>query len=163
MSIFDQNPPDDAVQTFELCRCRPRQPLNFTIAQREVRGLWTHWFGGKTIGCCNTNACEACGENTKRTWTGHVIGRRHEDDRYIIAIFTKPVWLILRSKACEVDGLLALRVSLQRLTGRGNGPIYTQTAGRDKEITEYAPWKLEKVLMRLYADNANKRDLRLDT
>lgn len=162
MVSFCNDPRGDSVQVFELCRVRLREPLNFTAVQREVRGLYTHWYGGKTIACCRTANCEACGENVKSTWAGHIIGRRHCDDKYVIVIFTKPVYEVLKKKKCEQNGLLALRVSLVRMGGRENGPIAVQTGGHDKEVMEYADWRLEKVLMRLYADNANKRDFKLD-
>lgn len=161
MSMFQNDPNDDCVQVFELWRPRLRHPLNFTACQRECRGIFTHWFGGKTIACCRTANCEACKENTKSTWTGHIIGQRHEDDKFGIAIFTKPCWQVLKQKRCEREGLLGLRIQLVRMGGRENGPIATNVGGRSTEGTEYAPWRLEKVLMRLYADNANKREVPL--
>lgn len=162
MSIFDQEPSDAYTICYEICRPRPLSPLNVTIAQREYRGVWTHWFGGKTIACTRLPECPACNENCKCTWAGHIIGRRHEDDKYVLVVFTKPSLQRMNEGRQEGTGYLGLRVRFTRLGRKQTGPVSVYTAGHDRSIEEHAMSVTEKICLRLYADNANKREVKLD-
>ena len=125
--MFVHHPETDTLYCFPIVRPRPRNPLSFTIVTREWRGLNTHWFGGKTVGCCQPAMCEACEVNVKKTWQGHLLGVRHEDDQLILVIFTGPVVAFLKGISRPKAQLVGAAVRLTRMGGRNTGPICRST------------------------------------
>lgn len=160
--MFTHDPGDDAQHCFEIVRARPNHPLKMTVATRDYLGLWTHWWNGKTICCPGALGCEACEENVKRVWFGHFIARRHEDDRYVLSVWTQPCRKLIESKRRSETGLLGLRVMLARAGRRPTSPVIVTCGKFETGGREFEEKTLVKVLMRLYADNANEQNARFD-
>ena len=153
---FDNRPKTEEMYCFPIVRPRHRHPVAFTVCTEALRGCWTHWFGGKTIACSAPMVCNACKVNVKKTWAGHVLAYRHEDDQLIMVVFTLPVKEFFQGHEDPRGSLMGLSCRLVRMGGRETGPIAAIYLGRDEGRKEQSIVVLEKVLNRLYADNANQ-------
>jgi hypothetical protein len=158
---FENNPTSDEMYCFPIVRPRHKKPLAFTVATRCLRGVYVHWFGGKTIACCSPATCEACEANVKRVWTGHVLGYRHCDDQVCLVPFTLPTKEFFAGHAWDHDEIFSVSVRLVRMGGRESGPVACIYLGRDRDRTMIKMEVLETILERLYADNANKRTVQI--
>lgn len=159
--IFINDPSTADMHCVPIVRTRHKNPLSFTIATRELRGCYTHWFGGKTIACCLPAMCEACEVNVKKTWQGHLFGYRLNDDQLVLVVFTLPVKRFLVSIVRSDSGLYGQTVRFVRMGGRETGPIGCTWLGKDFDREQINMTALEKVIGRLYADNGNKQTVLL--
>lgn len=159
---FTNDPPTEEQYCFPIVRPRLRNPITFTVGCKELRGCYTHWYGGKTIACCSPAMCDACELNVKQTWQGHVIAHRHEDDHLVLVVFTLPVKQFFKKHLCQSDGVFGVSCRLLRMGNRETGPIGCQYLGRDTDRPVVSLIALEKVVTRLYADNGNQREVHLE-
>jgi hypothetical protein len=153
---FDNTPSSDEMYCFPIRRPRHRHPISFTVCTEELRGCWTHWYGGKTVACAQPMLCDPCEVNVKRTWAGHVLAYQHGDDQLIMVVFTLPVKEFFQGHMDKYGNIMGISCRLVRMGGRETGPVAAIYLGRDKDRTQQSIVVLEKVLHRLYADNANK-------
>lgn len=158
---YDQNPTTDDSHCVPIVRPRLRHPISFSVANHDFRGLYTHWFGGSTIGCSSPATCEACEHNVKRVWIGHMLAYTLEDDRLVLISFTSPSVKIIRRYTRERNGIFGLKLRMVRMGGRETGPVGVSFLGHDDDRDRVTMSALEKILLRLYADNANRREVRL--
>lgn len=158
---FDNDPSSDEMYCFPIIRPRHRQPICFTVCTEALRGCWTHWFGGKTIACAAPMQCEPCSVNVKKTWAGHVLCYRHEDDQLCMAVFTLPTKAFFARHEDLYGSILGMSCRLVRMGGRETGPVAAVYLGRDEDRKKQKMSVLEIVLERLYADNANQRKVNL--
>lgn len=158
---FDNHPASDEMYCFPIVRPRHKHPIDFTVATEALRGCWTHWFGGKTIACSRPMRCEPCEVNIKSVWAGHVLGYRHHDDQLIMVVFTLPVKEFFEGHQDKYGNIMGLSCRLVRMGGRETGPVAAIYLGRDKDRVQQPIAVLEKVLNRLYADNANSQTVLL--
>lgn len=158
---FDDNPQNDEMYCFPIVRPRHRHPIAFTVCTETSRGCWTHWFGGKTIACSLPNQCEPCMVNVKRTWAGHLLAYRHEDDQIIMVIFTKPVQPFFVRHQDPQGHIMGVSCRLVRMGGRETGPVAAVYLGRDKDRQPQRMSVLETVINRLYSGNANKHKVKI--
>lgn len=159
--VFENHPAAADSYCFPIVRPAPKNPVALTVAVKQFRGLYTHWFGGKTIGCSHPGTCDACEHNVKRVWAGHLIGRRHSDDRYVLATFTSPCVAFFRQHERPHEDIFGMRMSFFRVGDRITSPIGCRIHGWDPNECAFGMNVLEKVLIRLYADNANRREVDL--
>lgn len=153
---FDDHPPAAESYCYPIVRCKPRYPLKVTLLQRQITGLWTHYWGGKTIACTGAKYCEACKEGCKLTWAGYILARRHDDDHKILCAVTRPVKTELDSMEDTRHALFGLRIRLIRVGRNLNSPVKCECFGRDLMNEEVPKTVTEVIMMRLFADNANK-------
>lgn len=158
---YDNDPTCEELYCVPIIRPRNRHPICFTVCVQGLRGCWTHWFGGKTIACNYPMACPPCDVNVKRTWAGHVLCYRHEDDQLCMAVFTKPTKTFFKGHEDPVGSIMGISCRLVRMGGRDTGPVAAVYLGRDVDRTEQKIGNLEKIMERLYADNANQRKVTL--
>jgi hypothetical protein len=76
-----------------------------------------------------------------------------------MVIFTLPVKEFFKGHEKDDGGIFGISCRLVRMGGRESGPIACVYLGRDQGRTMIKTPVLEKVLRRLYADNANKREV----
>lgn len=158
---FDNDPLHADPHCYPIVRCRPKQPLRITLLQVSFRGVWTHYWNDKTIVCGGDENCDACKQNLKLAWIGHILARRHQDDRTVLCPVTRPVASDLKQHKREEHGLLGLRVCLSRVGRRTTSPIATQVFGRDMAVDEIPVMVTERIMMRLYSENAGLNTLEL--
>lgn len=158
---FHNNPPTDEMYCFPIVRPRHRHPICFTVATEALRGCYTHWYGGKTIACSAPMLCDQCEVNVKKVWAGHVLAYRHDDDQLVMVVFTLPVKEFFDGHQDKFGNLMGVSCRLVRMGGRETGPVAAVYLGRDENRVEQKMCVLERVLNRLYADNANKQKVSL--
>lgn len=158
---FDDDPVTEEMYCFPIIRPRNRKPISFTVATSSLRGCYTHWYGGKTVACCQPAMCDPCEKNVKRVWQGHLLGYRHEDDQLCMIVFTLPVKEFFKGHARDDGGIFAMSCRLVRMGGRETGPVACVYLGFDEHRSIIKMSVLEKVITRLYADNANKQKVTL--
>ena len=105
--------------------------------------------------------CDPCKVNVKKTWAGHVLAYRHDDDQLIMVVFTLPVKEFFEGHQDKYGNIMGVSCRLVRMGGRETGPVAAIFLGRDVGRTQQPMAVLEKVLNRLYADNANKQKVML--
>lgn len=155
--MFCNDPPESETRCYEICRARPRNPLRVCVLNTTYLGVFTHWWNDKTIACPGKPHCEACESNVKVVWFGHFIVRRLDDDKEVLAVFTQPCLKVVNSMWRDGIGLFGARLQFQRVGKRPTSPLYVTTGGHEDGEIETPMVILEKVLTRLYADNANKQ------
>ncbi len=152
----DDHPPKAESYCYPIVRCRPRYPLCVTLLQREFSGLWTHYWNGKTVACTGAMYCEACKVYVKEIWAGYIIARRHSDDQKVICAITRPVFTEIDAMMDSKHELMGLRLRLIRVGRLATSPVKAECFGRDFDDEEVPKTVMEIIIMRLYADNANK-------
>lgn len=155
--LFVNDPPTTEMHCIPIVRPRKNNPLSVCCATRELRGCWTHWFGGKTIACCKPAMCDACEVNVKKTWCGHIVAYRLCDDAIVLVPFTLPVKQFLVGIQRTDYGLFGQQFRLTRMGGRETGPVGCTYLANDFGRTEVRMSALEKIVSRLYADNSNQQ------
>lgn len=158
---FDNDPVNEELYCVPIIRPRHRKPISFTVGTPNVRGVWTHWFGGKTVACNAPDDCAACEVNVKRIWAGHVLAYQHVDDAVCLVSFTLPTKDFLQMHETADEGLFGISCRLIRMGGRETGPVAGLFLGMDYDRPRLVMKRLEKLLNRLYADNANQRTVNL--
>ena len=156
---FDHDPPPADSHSYPIVRCRPRKPLSVTFVQSMISGIWTHYWGGKTIACVAPEQCDACDAKCKSTWCGYMIAQRHEDDKRVICALTRPVKTNLDQFLDRKHQLFGLRVRIVRVGVQPTSPVKVEVFGRDLLQDQIDTKVTLHIMYRLYADNANKKVL----
>jgi hypothetical protein len=78
-----------------------------------------------------------------------------------MVVFTLPVKDFFKGHESDDGKVFSMSCRLVRMGGRETGPIACVYLGRDKARRMLKMSVLETVLSRLYADNANQRDVNL--
>lgn len=156
---FDNSPPAADSHNYPIVRCKPRNPIRATLLQRSISGLWTHYWNKRTIACTGEKQCKACKEGIKDIWVGYILARRHEDDKKVLLAVTRPIKTELDEFLDSPQRLFGLRCRFIRVGKRDTSPIKVEVFGRDlmNEVIETSITL--HIMMRLFADNANKKTI----
>lgn len=133
-------------------KCR----IDTVILTRELAGVQTHWFGGKTIACCGTDNCPACQANFAPIWKGFFVGYGMRSGNKALVMVTGGAYENLAVHVQHEKGLFGLRVVISRKGIRKNSPMTLATCGRCDEYPEYPQKALYNMVRRVFAANANK-------
>ncbi|GAG62728.1 unnamed protein product [marine sediment metagenome] len=71
MMFHEDAPASEITKPLPLIRPKAEKPLNTIILAKRWVGLYTHWWGGKTVRCPDTG-CRACDRNIARIWKGFI-------------------------------------------------------------------------------------------
>lgn len=154
---FDHNPPPADSHCYPIVRCRPKQPIRATLLQRQISGVWTHFWNGKTIACPGAEECEACKQGVKDIWCGYIIAMRHDDDKKVMLALTRACKTDLDDFLDSSHKLAGLRVRIIRVGVRPTSPIKIEVFGRDLMHDMIETSVTMHIMSRLYLGNANKK------
>lgn len=154
---FDNSPPPADSHLYPIMRCAPRRPLKVVLLQKEISGVWTHYWNGKTIACAGLDYCDACKQGVKEIWAGYILAKTLDEDKTVMCAVTRPVKTSLDKYWGEKFGLFGLMIGLMRVGSRATSPIAVKVGARNVMHDEIDSKVTRRIILRLFADNANKK------
>lgn len=144
--------PKDALNTPQVIRVKPGQPLRVNLVCREYVGCDTHYWGGHTIACPMNRDCKACQAGLMPVWGGFIFATAWNFDRVGLLALTPVVAANLQLHIKGSVGLLGMKVALTRKTKAANSNISTFFHGYDSDCKEETQLRLINRVRVLFKD-----------
>jgi len=151
---------DDEVEP----NCHPALPIIVAKWNKEVRailicrswkGVNTHWYGKHTIACCGTEACPACDVGMAPVRKFYIAARSLRDNNQAILMITPGAAISIHHHRRLETGLLGMEVILGRAAKRNTAPMTARCVNYHPDTSEFGQERLERVILRIFAANAN--------
>lgn len=145
-------------------------PLPIVIAQwnKHVRailcctqwcGVWTHWFGGHTIACCQTVNCRACEANQAPVKKYYIVGRNPQNDHLAILMLTPLAAEELARYRSREHGFLGCEIILGRAAKRNTSPMTVRVIATHPDESEFSQESLKRCICRIFRENNGEHPL----
>lgn len=135
-----------ATRCMTVVRVRPGQKLLVSHLCAEIVGLYTHWFGGKTVPC-DLNHCKACDRNVPRLWKGFFPFQLVVDPSKCGLLCITPLAVRhLQEFQSEHNGYLGLRVEYSRKGTLINSPMACDVVGKAQPSREFTVERVEGIV-----------------
>jgi hypothetical protein len=129
MNHQDMPPATDMVKPLPLIRPQAEKPLNTILMAEGWVGVFTHWWGGKTV-LHDETECRACDRNIAKLWKGFIpVCDAFQRDRIALLQFTGRCCVTLLDHKRESGGLLGARVLWTRVGKQKNSPLRCEVMG----------------------------------
>lgn len=160
--MFESTLPEPVIKPWTIVVTRAKTPTRFICMSKVWINFLTHWYGGHSIVCCDTQNCEACKAGVRRDYRAFVGGKSLQSGQYAIVSLTASSCDMLESYFLSKKGLQNLSITLHRVPKRDTGMLHAMTHGyvNDGEILHKE--QLEDMLSRIFALNAGKQVVKLD-
>ncbi|GAG70674.1 unnamed protein product [marine sediment metagenome] len=129
MMFHEDAPASEITKPLPLIRPKAEKPLNTIILAKRWVGLYTHWWGGKTVRCPDTG-CRACDRNIARIWKGFIpVCDAFMMSSVALLQFTGRCTVTLNENKRDPGGLLGSRVLWTRIGKAINSPLRCELIG----------------------------------
>jgi hypothetical protein len=159
--IFENMPPEpELVRPLPIVRPKPDKPMHTVLLAEHWVGLYTHWFGEKTI-ACGGDECKACERNVPRIWKGFIpVCDAYNPDTKVLLQFTPRCVAILLDYESVEHGFFGARVIWSRIGNRKNAPLSCAFVGWTKAIKRYSEFDLQDIVSSIFRDKVQNDKLR---
>lgn len=155
MKFYDQPPEAEMLKPLPLIRPQAGKPLNTIIQSETWAGVYTHWWGGKTVQCGADN-CRACERNIARLWKGFVVvADSFNTDNIAVLQFTGRCCRTLIEHKRDCSGVLGARVLWTRIGKQRNSPLRCEVMGWAHVESPYGHSRLCDVVSAIFRDTGH--------
>lgn len=147
--------PDPALirRPLKVVRVKPGEPLRVVHLCRVIVGLDTHWFGGSTIACTQTE-CKACDRDVPIVWKGFVpVGKMSDPTHQALLQITPNVIGTLEQYQLATLGYLGLEVVYERSGSRLNSPLKCKCYSRQAVTETFDRKRVVEIVQALFRVN----------
>jgi len=113
---------DDQHFGWTIRRAQPGGALLLHCISRDIFGVRTHYYRGRTGPCLRTG-CEACSRQQLSRWNGYLLCRDTKDGANIVFEFTPPAAMQLDEFFRQYGSLRGLRLIANRTANRANAKV----------------------------------------
>jgi len=154
--MLSSNLPSKQIQPWKIKVVKANKPIYFVCMSDKWIDLLTHWYGGHTVVCCQTEHCEACKAGTRRDFRAFVGGRVTQTGHVDIISLTATACDQLETYFLSARGLLGLRITLKRVPERDTGMLNVKTHGYLDHPMVLERAHLSAMLVRIFSMNAKE-------
>lgn len=141
---------DDGGSLYQIRRVPAGGSLNLVLISKNVLGIRTHYYHGRTTPCLRAN-CPACNDGYNPRWHGYVLAVDARAERPIIFEFPAGVWPTFKQYANERGDLRGVMAVATRLGSANNSPVQVTLRGPHKEAHRLPPEQdLWPILCRIF-------------
>ncbi len=126
------------------------------------RGINTHWYGKRTIACCGTENCPACDVGQKPVRKFYIVAKSLRTQNEAIVMLTPPAAGQILKHARLSTGVRGLEIVLGRAADRNTSPMTGRVCAYHHDTAEFPVDRLERILLRIFADNACVKSVEID-
>ncbi len=148
--------PEKQVQPWKIKVVKAKRPIFFVSMSHKWIDLETHWYGGHTVVCCQTEKCEACKAGTRRDFRAFIGGKVMQTGNVDIISLTATACDQLERFFISKAGLLGLRITLKRVPERDTGMLNVKTHGYVDRPAVLERAHLSAMLVRIFSLNARE-------
>jgi len=139
MPTFSNCPPsDERAYALPLARTPANGKLRGIITTNDLVGCATHWFGGRTVPCEDTE-CKACLEGVPWRWHSYVAAILSNTRLHVLLEFTAQATESLINYRTAHGTLRGCLIDCHRHRNRHNGRVIVATDTADLEIVKLPP------------------------
>lgn len=128
----------DANFPWAIRRADHEKPLMMVSISRDIFGVRTHFFRGRTQPC-RKDGCEACKAKLLSRWSGYLLAIATKDNSKIVFEFTPPAAAQLDEAVKSFGSLRGLSLIATRTSGRVNGRVAIQVKGMNGSAHKLPP------------------------
>lgn len=153
MKLYKMPPAEDLKQPLQVIRPKAEKPLNTILLSESWVGIYTHWWGGKTIRCPD-DVCRACDRNVPRMWKGFIpVSDGVNRDSKALLQFTGRCVSKLSEHVRDPGGLLGARVLWTRIGKAVNSPLRCEVMGWADVRIAYSEDRVADIVCALFRGN----------
>ena len=143
-------PMEDLTDPLAVIRPLPDRHLHTIMLAHEWFGIFTHWWGGKTMRCTEKD-CRACDSNVPRIWKGFIpVCDAYNSDVKRMLQFTPRCVATLVATEREETGILGMRCVWTRIGRNVNSPLSVCCLGWAPAPEVYTEARIAKIVSAIF-------------
>lgn len=154
--MFESQLPAPVIKPWTIIVTKAKTPTRFICMSKVWINFLTHWYGGHTVVCCQTQNCDACKSGIRRDYRAFVGGKSLQSGQYAIVSLTASACDMLENFFLSERGLQHLSITLHRVPSRDTGMLNAMTHGYVESKDVLLKDQLEDMLSRIFSLNQGK-------
>jgi len=134
------------------------KPITALLICRDWIGVRTHWWGGHTIACCETDNCEPCNANQEWIKKYYIAAQGERSKQRVLLMLTPCAAEMIVDGRRRVDGFLGCTIRLCRSAARNTAPMQARLVAYQGKIEEFGQARLERCVLRIFRENVRGKD-----
>lgn len=119
-------------------RCGAKGSIRFLCVVRRQAGLYTHFWGGRTVPHIGQN-CRACDDGSAKEWSGFLCGVQSNTLNHLILPYTAAIGAVVAGVEDVAGDLRGLTMEIRRKTEKVNGPLHIIIGEKRHEAIDTFP------------------------